>query len=218
MLARKDTYRQLKREIREIEDQCEELQLILKQKEEELETLEDVLRDKEVIVEGLEKTLGEKAPELTYEQTWTAKPQPAKKPVKQFAPVKNDPVDELLEKYINSMSINVPIRKIEGEQGFYMFGTRKIYAKVMNNKLVVRVGGGYMSFQEFISTYGHVELKRINELIAAGEWDPDNFKNAKEDSPNKGPMRAKGSLSPGRAGSRGRASPNAGRKSPAMRF
>lgn len=30
LLLRKETYRQLKREIREIEDQCEELQLILK--------------------------------------------------------------------------------------------------------------------------------------------------------------------------------------------
>ena len=66
-----------------------------------------------------------------------------------------------------------------------MFGTRKIYAKVMNNKLVVRVGGGYMSFQEFIDTYGHVELKRINELIAAGEWDPDASVAAEESPQSK---------------------------------
>ena len=39
------------------------------------------------------------------------------------------------------MEIAVPIRRI-GE-GFYLFGTRKIFAKVLNNKLVVRVGGGY---------------------------------------------------------------------------
>ena len=42
------------------------------------------------------------------------------------------------------MDVSVPIRRME--PGFYLFGTRKIYAKVLNNKLVVRVGGGYMSF------------------------------------------------------------------------
>jgi len=71
-------------------------------------------------------------------------------------------VDELLAKYINSMEVAVPVRRI-GE-GFYLFGTRKIYAKVLNNKLVVRVGGGFMSFTEFIDTHAMVELKKINEL------------------------------------------------------
>lgn len=41
-----------------------------------------------------------------------------------------------------------------------MFGTKKIYAKIMNNKLVVRVGGGFMGIEEFISTYGESELNR----------------------------------------------------------
>ena len=141
-----------------------------------------MLRDKEVIIEGLEKTLGEKAPELTMEQRFE-RPAPKLPKKKEYQPASNDPVDDLLAKYINQMTLNVPVRKIEGEQGFYMFGTRKIYAKVLNNKLVVRVGGGYMSFQEFIDTYGHVELKRINELIAAGEWDPDEFKSFRDVSP-----------------------------------
>lgn len=68
----------------------------------------------------------------------------------------------MLAKYINTMEINVPIRRMG--DGFYLFGTRKIYAKVMNAKLVVRVGGGFMSFGEFIEAYAHVELKKINEL------------------------------------------------------
>ena len=61
---RKLEYKALKKDIKELEEQCDELEAILKQKEDELETLEDVLRDKEVIIEGLEKTLGEKAPIL----------------------------------------------------------------------------------------------------------------------------------------------------------
>jgi chromosome segregation ATPase len=120
---RKAEYKALKRDIKELEEQCEELEAILKQKEEELETLEDVLRDKEVTIEGLEKTLGEKAPILTADQM-------AKRETDLYKAVQGDAVDELLAKYINTMEINVPIRRMG--DGFYLFGTRKIYAKVMN--------------------------------------------------------------------------------------
>jgi Growth-Arrest-Specific Protein 2 Domain len=37
----------------------------------------------------------------------------------------------------------------EGE-GVYMFGTKRVYIRVENNKIVVRVGGGYLSIDEFI--------------------------------------------------------------------
>lgn len=126
-----------------------------------------MLRDKEVIIEGLEKTLGEKAPVLGDADR-------AKKQANNFyKAVQGDLVDELLSKYINSMEIAVPIRRLG--DGFYLFGTRKIFAKVLNNKLVVRVGGGFMSFTEFIDTYALVELKKINELQAQGDWDLEQF-------------------------------------------
>ena len=35
-----------------------------------------------------------------------------------------------------------------------MFGNKKIYCKIINGKLVVRDGGGYMGIEEFISVYG----------------------------------------------------------------
>jgi hypothetical protein len=43
------------------------------------------------------------------------------------------------------------------------FGTRKIFAKVLNYKLVARVGGGFMNFTEIIDTYALMELKKINQ-------------------------------------------------------
>ena len=118
----------------------------------------------------MEKTLGEKAPVLTDADK-------AKRETSNnfYKAVQGDIVDELLAKYINSMEVAVPVRRL-GE-GFYLFGTRKIYAKVLNNKLVVRVGGGFMSFTEFIDTYAMVELKKINELQAQGNWDLEQFIN-----------------------------------------
>ena len=38
--------------------------------------------------------------------------------------------------------------------GFYMFGTKKIFAKIINGNLLIRVGGGYMGIEEFMFYYG----------------------------------------------------------------
>ena len=73
-----------------------------------------------------------------------------------YQAIKGDIVDEMLARYINQTGVQLPITRIGG--GFYMFGTKKIYAKIMNNKLVVRVGGGFMGIDEFINTYGESEL------------------------------------------------------------
>jgi hypothetical protein len=52
----------------------------------------------------------------------------------------------------------VPIKRLGN--GYYYFGTRKIFAKIMNGKLVIRVGGGYMVIEEFIANYADQELAR----------------------------------------------------------
>ena len=45
-----------------------------------------------------------------------------------------------------------------------MFGSKKIYAKVMNKRLVVRVGGGYMDMSEFITTYAESERLKLQHM------------------------------------------------------
>lgn len=76
-----------------------------------------------------------------------------------FKAVKGDLVDEMLAKYINNSDCKVPITRLGG--GFYLFGTKKIYAKIMNGKLVVRVGGGFMVVDEFINTYSQQEMAKL---------------------------------------------------------
>jgi hypothetical protein len=58
----------------------------------------------------------------------------------------------MLAHYLNQFGVQLPITRLG--KGYYMFGTKKIFAKILNNKLVVRVGGGFMGIDEFISTYG----------------------------------------------------------------
>lgn len=74
---------------------------------------------------------------------------------------KGDLVDEMLAKYIQNCP--VPVKRLG--DGFYLFGTRKIYAKIMNGKLVIRVGGGYMFIEKFIETYAEQELIKINSIL-----------------------------------------------------
>lgn len=74
-------------------------------------------------------------------------------------PQSGDDVDALLAEYLKFSNCDVPIWKIGG--GYYIFGTKKIYAKIMNGKLVIRVGGGYMVIDEFIATYGDIEWNKI---------------------------------------------------------
>lgn len=45
-----------------------------------------------------------------------------------------------------------------------MFGTKKILAKIINGKLVIRVGGGYMNAEEFIDQYGKVEMMKLMKI------------------------------------------------------
>jgi hypothetical protein len=42
----------------------------------------------------------------------------------------------------------------------YMFGTKKISAKIMNGILLVRVGGGYLSIEEFYNKNVEIELQK----------------------------------------------------------
>ena len=41
-----------------------------------------------------------------------------------------------------------------------MFGSKKILAKIINNRLVIRVGGGYMNAEQFIEQYGRIEVMK----------------------------------------------------------
>ena len=79
-----------------------------------------------------------------------------------YSAIKGDLVDEMLARYINQCGVQLPITRLGN--GFYMFGTRRIFAKISNNKLIVRVGGGFTSIDEFITQYGEGELTKIKGM------------------------------------------------------
>ncbi|CDW90226.1 UNKNOWN [Stylonychia lemnae] len=84
-----------------------------------------------------------------------------KKPKEQpFKPPSNaDEIDLMLAEMLQKLGINVSIKKLGG--GYYMFGSKKIFCKIINGKLVVRVGGGYMGIEDFILQYGQQEADKL---------------------------------------------------------
>ena len=73
--------------------------------------------------------------------------------------VKGDQVDELMQKHLHAN--NCTVKVVRTGPGKYLFGTKNIMAKVINGKLVIRVGGGYMGADEFIQQYGPMEMAKV---------------------------------------------------------
>jgi hypothetical protein len=113
--------------------------------------------------------------------------------------MKNDRVDEIFALHFNNAGLEIPVQRL-GE-GNYLFGTRKIYCKIMNDKLVVRVGGGFMLIVEFLTSYGNQELDKVNTMKAKGTFNLGNQSPGRMKSPTSWKALA------------GRTSPNAARGS-----
>ncbi len=69
----------------------------------------------------------------------------------QYTPERGDQVDQMLAYHLNMRRCSVNIKRMS--EGHYMFGTRRITAKIQNERLVVRVGGGYMLLEDFLNEY-----------------------------------------------------------------
>ena len=84
------------------------------------------------------------------------------KQIKLYKPVAGDVVDEMFAGYLNKAELTISVQRLAA--GNYMFGTKKILAKIINGKLVTRVGGGYMNAEEFIDQYGKIEMMKLMKI------------------------------------------------------
>jgi chromosome segregation ATPase len=149
-----------RREIAELKQLIEELKATLRERDAEAERLRQLAKEKEARIKELERQL-----ELMKIKPPTPPPaviKPVEEPVIEVI----DDVDAMLAQFLNGVHCPVPIKRLGG--GFYMFGTKKIYAKIMHGRLVIRVGGGYMGIEEFIKSYADAELIKVNARRASG--------------------------------------------------
>jgi len=80
-----------------------------------------------------------------------------------YIPVKDCAVDQKLAEYIN----NYPDRQrlkimfMRESAGVYEFGTRRVMVRVERDKIQIKVGGGYLSIDEFLDQYTPAELEKL---------------------------------------------------------
>ena len=80
-----------------------------------------------------------------------------------YIPVKDDPIDRRLAEFIN----NYPERQklkimfMRESEGVYQFGTKRVAVRVDKDKINLRVGGGYLSIDEFLDQYTPNELEKL---------------------------------------------------------
>jgi hypothetical protein len=78
-------------------------------------------------------------------------PEPVHAPVIEVhrpSPPKNaDDVDRMIFEFVEKKGSGIRFEKVSPNN--YTFGTKKIYAKITNGVLLVRVGGGFMDIESF---------------------------------------------------------------------
>ena len=53
-----------------------------------------------------------------------------------YYPIKDDPVDEAIADYLNLRSEPLPVTFIREEYGIYLFGTKRVFIKLENNRII----------------------------------------------------------------------------------
>lgn len=131
---------------------------------EKLDGMIDAVDKKEEELDGLKDAMGE-----------------VKKRNPPYVPVKDDPTDVVLAEYLNAKETPVPIKFMRQDGGNYLFGSKKVYIKVENGKILVKVGGGFTSIDEFLAIYTPVEVEKSENsprgspgLMSLGKYSKDS--------------------------------------------
>ena len=80
-----------------------------------------------------------------------------------YIPVREDVIDKRLAEYINNYPerSKLKIMFMRESEGVYQFGSKKVAVKVEKDNIKIRVGGGYLSIDEFLDQYTPVELEKL---------------------------------------------------------
>ena len=67
---------------------------------------------------------------------------------KVYKAVADDEIDQEFGDFINRAKLPFEVKRLSANH--YLFGTKNIIAKMVNGRLLIRVGGGYMYVEQFI--------------------------------------------------------------------
>ena len=77
-----------------------------------------------------------------------------------------------LAEYINNYPDRTRLKIMfqRESEGVYLFGTKRVNIRVDNNNINVRVGGGYLSIDEFIEQYTPSEVERMLRMDSSKKY------------------------------------------------
>ena len=80
-----------------------------------------------------------------------------------YIPIKDDQIDKKLAEFINNYPerSKLKIMFMRESEGVYSFGSKRVAVKVEKQGIKIRVGGGYLSIDEFLDQYTPVELEKL---------------------------------------------------------
>lgn len=80
-----------------------------------------------------------------------------------YVPYKDDKIDRKLAEYINDYPerSKMKIMFSRESEGVYQFGSRRVAVKAEKDGVKIRVGGGYLSIDEFIDQYIPLEVEKV---------------------------------------------------------
>lgn len=86
-----------------------------------------------------------------------------KEKVAVYIPIMDDPVDCKLADFINNFPDRNKLKLMfmRESAGKYEYGTKRVEIRVSQGKLQVRVGGGYLTIDEFLDQYMTIELQKV---------------------------------------------------------
>lgn len=121
---------------------------------------EDLICQKDTQIEGMKSDLldaekKKKMEEEIFKQQLLDEASRRKQRDYFYQPIPGDIVDEMFAVAVNASQYQVRI--VRHGEGQYTYGTKKIHANLMQEKLVVRIAGGYLLIEEFLKQYGESE-------------------------------------------------------------
>jgi hypothetical protein len=80
-----------------------------------------------------------------------------------YIAVSDDVIDKRIAEWINSSNDPNKLTKlfIRERDGVYQFGSKRIYVKIENDKIFIRVGGGFLTLDEFLRIHVPIELEKM---------------------------------------------------------
>ena len=79
-----------------------------------------------------------------------------------YKPAKDDPIDKKLADFINNVSTRNKFNKFmfrRETEGVYTYGRRRVFIKLEKGQIIIRVGGGYLTIDEFIDFYSPFDMR-----------------------------------------------------------